>query len=94
MKLENVIEKINNNDGVVDVQLETEGVRSYYIFKGECECGINGADGVLYITKDDSSAILNISHIYDFQITDESDDEYEQIVINNGVVKLCLIFVC
>ena len=86
--------EINNNNGVVDVQLETEGVRSYYIFKGECECGINGADGVLYITKDDSSAILNISHIYDFQITDESDDEYEQIVLDNGSVKLCLIFVC
>ena len=91
MKIEDVVKKINQFDGLIDVHVETAGLESVYLFK-ECECEYDEINGFFNIHTVSESAILNVFGIGNYDISDESDDEFDQIVLNDGSRKLRLIF--
>ena len=91
MKLEDVIKKVAENEGVMDVEFDAGTAKCCFIFKGYCECSLDGNQ--FDIATEDSSGVLHLDDINNYVIEDVSDPEFDQVLLDNGVVKLRLIFV-
>lgn len=93
MNLIDVLKMITENKGLIDVCFVSEFVTCNYLIKTKCECTYNDLDEKFVINTLDDAVVIALDHINDFSITDESDDEFDQIALENGSTKLCLTFV-
>ena len=93
MKLKDVVEKVTKHNGSVDVCIEAGNVNSFYLFKGEYECELNNSNNLLSISTEDDDAYLMIKNADQLSVADESDIEFDKIVLENSGVKIRLIFV-